>query len=193
MGQLTAAGETVLEMLDRAELPDRSLIDTMWGARMSPELERKLVSYARAPGQPGDGELPYYAVYSCLSTQQNKGEDCVDLLIERLSHADSYNVGGRAAWGLAYGVQAGLGLEKKIADAALKVWQNRSDGYLKGNLMKCLQQYGDASHASVLENLASAPAMGPRQRQQLLETAATLQAKAAPGAPAAGSSQEGGP
>ena len=182
-GDLTGeAGDTVLGILNLAKAPGRSLIDTMWGAKMTPELERKLVEFARAPGQPDDEQLAYYAVYSCLSTQNNKGPDCVDLLIERLAAEDSYNVGGRAAWGLAYGVQPGLGLEKKIADAAVKVWRNRSSPYLRQELMKSIRQYGDASHAAALEEIASAPAIGEEQRKLLSEVAAELRQR--PEAPA---------
>jgi hypothetical protein len=174
-GDLTGdAGKTVLGVLDHAETPTRSLIDTMWGAQFSPELEKKLVDFARATSQPDDEELAYYAVYSCLSTQTNKGPACVDLLIERLLDKDSYNVGGRAAWGLGYGVQPGLGLETKIADAAIKVWQNRSNGYLRESLMKCVQRYGNESHAAALEEIAAAPAMGEEQKKQLTDLAAQL-------------------
>jgi hypothetical protein len=177
------AGDTVLGILNLAKTPSRSLIDTMWGARMTPELERKLVEFARAPSQPNDEELAYYAVYSCLSTQNNKGPDCVDLLIERLGAEDSYNVGARAAWGLAYGVQPGLGLEKKIADAALKVWRNRSNPYLRQELMKSIRQYGDATHADELEEIAAAPAIGEEQRKLLSQVATELRQR--PGSPAA--------
>jgi RNA polymerase sigma factor (sigma-70 family) len=174
-GDLTGdSGNTVLGILKNAETPTRSLIDTMWGAKFSPELERKLVEFARAERQPDDEELPYYAVYSCLSTQNNKGPACVDLLIERLIDADSYNVGGRAAWGLAYGVQPGLGLETKIADAAIKVWRNRSDGSLRNSLLKCIDRYGDESHAATLDEIATAPAMGAEQKKQLTDLAAML-------------------
>ena len=174
-GDLTGdAGNTVLGILNNAELPSRSLIDTMWGAKFSPELERKLVEFARAARQPDDEELPYYAVYSCLSTQNNKGPACVDLLLERLVDADSYNVGGRAAWGLAYGVQPGLGLETKIADAAIKVWRNRRDGNLRSELLKCVSQYGGESHAAALDEIAAAPAMGAEQKKQLTNLAAVL-------------------
>jgi hypothetical protein len=174
-GDLTGeTGSTVLGILNGTEVPSRSLIDVMWGAKFTPELEKKLVEFARAPSREGDEQLAYYAVYSCLSTQNNKGPDCVDLLIERLADADSYNVGGRAAWGLAYGVQSNPGLETKIADAAVKVWRNRTDNYLREQLMKCIKQYGDATHAAVLEEIASAPAMGETQRKQLSEVAASL-------------------
>lgn len=152
----------------------------MSNATFSPELERKLVEFARAERQPDDENLPYYAVYSCLSTQNNKGPACVDLLIERLVDADSYNVGGRAAWGLAYGVQPGLGLETKIADAAIKVWRNRSDGYLRSELLKCMSQYGGESHAAVLEEIAAAPAMGAEQKKQLTDLAAVLRQRKQP-------------
>lgn len=178
-GNLTGeAGQTVLGILQHAETPSRSLIDTMWGAKFSPELERKLVEFARAESQPDDEELPYYAVYSCLSTQNNKGPACVDLLLERLTDADSYNVGGRAAWGLAYGVQPGLGLETKIADTAIKVWRNRSDAYLRKELLKCVDRYGNASHAAALEETAAAPAMGAEQKKQLTDLAAQLRQRA---------------
>lgn len=179
-GDLTGdAGNTVLGILQNAKAPSRSLIDTMWGAKFSPELEKKLVEFARAERRPDDEELPYYAVYSCLSTQNNKGPACVDLLLERLTDADSYNVGGRAAWGLAYGVQAGQGLETKIADTAIKVWRNRSDGYLRRELLKCVERYGDASHAAVLDEIAAAPAMGAEQKKQLTDLAAQLRQRGA--------------
>ena len=174
-GDLTGdSGNTVLGILQKAESPSRSLIDTMWGAKFSPDLEQKLVEFARAERRPDDEELPYYAVYSCLSTQNNKGPACVDLLLERLADPDSYNVGGRAAWGLAYGVQPGLGLETKIADTALKVWRNRSDGYLRKELLKCVERYGDASHAAMIDEIAAAPAMGDEQKKQLTDLAARL-------------------
>jgi len=177
-GDLTGdAGKTVLGILDRAETPSRSLIDTMWGAQFSPELEKKLVEFARATSQPDDEQLAYYAVYSCLSTQRNKGPECVDLLLERLLDKDSYNVGGRAAWGLGYGVQPGLGLEKKIADTAIKVWQNRTDSYLRDGLMKCVKSYGDESHAAAVEEIASAPAMGEQQKKELTDLAAQLRGR----------------
>lgn len=178
------AGDTVLGILNLAKTPSRSLIDTMWGAKMTPALERKLVEFARAPSQPDDEQLAYYAVYSCLSTQNNKGPDCVDLLIERLAAEDSYNVGGRAAWGLAYGVQPGLGLEKKIADAAVKVWRNRSNPYLRQELMKSIRQYGDSSHAEALDEIARAPAIGEEQRKLLTGVAAELRQRAGSPAPA---------
>jgi RNA polymerase sigma factor (sigma-70 family) len=171
------SGRTVLDILNSAETPSRSLIDVMWGAQFTPELEKKIVEFARAPSREGDEQLAYYAVYSCLSTQSNKGPDCVDLLIERLSDPDSLNVGGRAAWGLRSGVQPNLGLETKIADAALKVWRNRSDSYLREGLMNCIRQYGDASHAAVLDEIAAAPAMGEEQRKKLTEVAATLRTR----------------
>ena len=183
-GDLTGeAGRTVLQVLTNEAEPSRSLIDVMWGAKFPPELEHKLVEFARAPAREGDEQLAYYAVYSCLSTQNNKGPECVDLLIERLLDPDSYNVGGRAAWGLAYGVQPGLGLETKIADAAVKVWQNRSDQYLRSQLMKCLTAYGDSRHAAALEQLAAAPAMGEQVRAGLLKTAETLRQRDQPAPP----------
>jgi hypothetical protein len=71
-------------------------------------------------------------------------------------------------------VQPGLGLEKTIADAAIKVWRNRSDGYLRGELLKCISTYGDASHADLLDEVAAAPAMGAEQQKKLTELAAGL-------------------
>lgn len=124
------------------------------------------MEFARRPSQPGDEHLAYYAVYSCLSTQRNKGPACVDLLIERLSHPESNNLGGRAAWGLAYGVQTGLGLETKIADTALNIWRNRSDANLRKQALTCLNLYGTDSHAA---------ALGEDQRQALLNVARTIQ------------------
>lgn len=173
------SGKTVLGILQKAEAPTRSLIDTMWGARFSPELERQIVEFARSERQSDDEELPYYAVYSCLSTQANKGPACVDLLLERLTDADSLNVGSRAAWGLANSVQSGLGLETKIADTAIKVLCNRRDEGLREELLKCVERYGDASHATVLDEMATAPAMGAEQKKQLTDLAALLRQRGA--------------
>lgn len=50
--------------------------------------------------------------------------------------------------------------------------------------MKCINNYGDETHAAALEEAAAAPAMGEAQRKQLTELAATLRQRAATTQPA---------
>jgi hypothetical protein len=40
--------------------------------------------------------------------------------------------------------------------------------------MKCVQSYGNESHAAALEEIAAAPAMGEEQKKQLTTLAAQL-------------------
>lgn len=56
----------------------------------------------------------------------------------------------------------------------MKVWRNRSNPYLRQELMKSIRQYGDASHAAALDEIAAAPAIGEEQRKLLTEVATEL-------------------
>jgi RNA polymerase sigma factor (sigma-70 family) len=170
-------GDVVLEILQQVKTPHIDWYGALWGAKFSPALEEFFVNWGRMEPEQATNGAGYRVMYQSLSTQQNKGPATVALLLDCLEAQDTTNIAGRAAWGLAYGVAPDQGSEEKIATQAIKVWRNRSDGSLRKNLLKCIQLYGNSTHATQLQELAAAPAMGETQRQELLKIATDLQAK----------------
>jgi len=170
-------GETVLKVLEQVDEPTIEWYGALWGARMTPELESMFVQWGQRDLDQGSNGSGYRVMYQTLSTQQNKGPECVDYLISCLAAPDTTNVAGRAAWGLGYGVQPGHGSEQKIADAAIEVFANRRDPSLRQALFKMIRQYSDAQHVPQIEAIAALPALGEADRAQLIEIAAGAGAK----------------
>jgi HEAT repeat protein len=162
-GDLTSrAGEAVLKLLDAPDPRERlEIVRYLWGANFSPALEERLAKLAYDP----DRDVSYYTVYSALSTQRNKGRRCVDVLIERLGNEDWYNVGGRAIWGLGYGVEPDQ--QARVADAALKVFQSRTDGYLRQQSLRSLSTYGRAEQVPALQEIASKPGISAELQTEI--------------------------
>lgn len=150
---------------------------SLWGARMTPELEAHFVEWGRRGFDGSSNSQGYRVMYQTLSTQQGKGPECVDYLIGCLAAPDTTNVAGRAAWGLGYGVAPGHGSEQKIADAAIEVFANRRDSGLRGKLYELMRSCSGAEQVSELEELAALPAIGEAERKTLLEIAAAAGAR----------------
>lgn len=177
-GDLTGeGGEAVLKVLEQVDAPNIQWYGTLWGARMTPELESMFVEWGQRDFDKGPNGSGYRVMYQTLSTQQNKGPECVDYLISCLAAPDTTNVAGRAAWGLGYGVQPGHGSEQKIADAAIEVFANRRDPSLRQTLLKMMRQYSDAQHVPKIEEIAALPALGEAERAELIKIAAAAGAK----------------
>ena len=145
-----SAADAVLGLLsDDDRIVQDATIRSLWGARFSPELEARIIDLSREP------RGSYNALYYALSTQPTKSEASVSRLIEFLSDRDTHNVGGRAAWGLGYGVAAEQ--QELVAEAALKVVAARSEGYLFQEAMKRLKQYAGPEQVPAMRALLAKP------------------------------------
>ena len=162
-GDLTGeSGEIVRELLSKGDGSSvRECLRGMWGARMSPLLEADIIAMSRDPNYLHD------SVYFALSTQQNKSAACIARLIEVLGDADSYNNGGRAAWGLGQGVATEL--SGPVAEAAMKIVSTRSSGYLEQQAWGLVKQYAGPAQLEALRNLAAKPNL-PAEKRQIVET-----------------------
>lgn len=139
----------------------------LWGTRVSPEIEARLLELARRP----DHTVAHYAIYFGLSTLRDKSEAVVDELIRTLSHPDP-NDSDRALWGLGKGVPAAL--EPKVADAALQLFESRIDANTRNSCLRLIAQYGVERHALALEEIASRPVVDETLAKSLRETAAQV-------------------
>lgn len=165
------AGEAVLKLLATPNARERlGIVRSLWGAKFSPALEQRLAELA----YDSDRDVAYYSVYSALSTQQNKGQKCIDVLIERLGHPDGYNVGGRAMWGMGYGVEPDQ--RARVADAALKAVQLRAD--LRQDALRCLKAYGRAEQVRELQAVANKAGVNANLKKEISQVIAEIAPRA---------------
>lgn len=160
-GDLTGeSGEIVRGLLDPKDAgKSREVMRGTWGSKYSPKLEADLIALSREPAFLHD------TVYYALSTQQNKSAATVARLIEVLGDSDSYNNGGRAAWGLRQGVSPELA--PMVADAAVKIVTTRSSGYLAGEAWSLLELYAGPSHLASMQSLAAKPGLPEDRRAKV--------------------------
>ncbi|MBL8852203.1 MAG: hypothetical protein JNG89_21200, partial [Planctomycetaceae bacterium] len=166
------AKDAILKLLNDSEESVRTeTIHSLWGAKLSPEIEARIIEISRKQSQFSDGE-PYQALYYALSTQANKSEASVKRLIEYLAHTDTLNVAGRAAWGLG----AGVAPEQRslVADAMLKVLSARSTGHLSNEALARLKQYAGAEQREGIRTLLEKPGIDTKLRTELEAIAASL-------------------
>ncbi|MES2657355.1 MAG: hypothetical protein V4689_01995 [Verrucomicrobiota bacterium] len=160
-GDLTGeSGEIVRGLLDPQDPAGaREAMQGTWGSKYSPQLEADLIHLSRQPAFLHD------TVYYALSTQQNKSAATVARLIEVLGDADSYNNGGRAAWGLGQGVSPELA--PVVADAASKIVSNRTSGYLVDQAWGLLERYAGPGQLGAMQELAAKPNLSEDRRKRV--------------------------
>ncbi len=168
-------GTAVLKLLDRADAnATQAVWHAMWGTKISPELERRVVDASRKDDRgSGYSDVFYYA----LTVHQSKREPTVTRLIELLASQDTVNVAGRVLWGLKQGVAPDQ--EARVADSALKVLAARSDEYMRREALACLRAYGTAAHAEPLRALLAKPGVTGEFRKALDETLPAIEARPA--------------
>ena len=140
----------------------RAMIQTVWGVKTTTALQERLVTISRE-----DRGLGYDTLYYALSTSPNKQAACVTRLIEYLAAGDTTNVAGRAAWGLGYGVEPSEQL--RVADAMIKVYNARDDGYMRRNALSALPNYARAEHVPELEKIVAKPGLAEDDKKKLEE------------------------
>jgi len=160
-GDLTGESGAIVRELVLADSPEvkRRAMNGIWGAKLSPELEEEIIALSRQK------EYEHDAIYYSLSTQANKSLKTVDRLIEALAHPDSYNTGGRAAWGLQQGVSKELA--PRVADAAVKVVGSRASGYMWEQCWTLLTRYAGPENLDQLRDLAAKPGIQGEKRTKL--------------------------
>lgn len=159
-GDLTGeSGGIVAELLRGAGEDTKEVLNGLWGGKFSLELEAEVIALSRDPRH------RYDATYFALSTQQNKSPETVDRLIELLGDRDSFNVGGRVAWGLGFGVREDQ--RSKVADAAVEIVTTRISGHLQKHGWNLLEKYAGVDQLAGLEALEMMPNL-PDERRQIV-------------------------
>lgn len=168
-GDLTGeSGEIVRGLIDWNDAgKSRFVVNGLWGAKFSPQLEADLIQLSRQP------EFLHDTVYFALSTQQNKSAATVARLIEVLDDPDSTNNGGRAAWGLQQGVSSELA--PTVADAAAKIVSSRASGYLAGQAWTLLSRYAGPAQLEAMRTLAAKPNLSEQRRKEVDAIVARLE------------------
>ncbi len=153
------AGAAILKLLEDNDYRFRkTVMNHMWGAKLSPKLETRIIELSRLP------ESSYDALYYALSTQANKSKASVERLIEFLPDQDTVNVGHRAAWGLGQGVAKSE--HSMIANAAFALVEGREGGLYRDG-MSLLKKYVSAEQKSKIEELLAKPGVGGEFRKEL--------------------------
>ncbi|MBN1851390.1 MAG: right-handed parallel beta-helix repeat-containing protein [Pirellulales bacterium] len=137
------AAEVVLSLLDTEDQNvRREVLRGLWGARVAPELESRLIEIARTkPESRGD------AIYFALSTLQDKSRAVIDELLTSIDTNDQS--AGRALWGLGHGVtREGHEL---VADFMLQLFDARNSPQIRRECLGNLGKYGSSKHIVALE------------------------------------------
>ncbi len=127
--------DIALEVLTRIEGNTNVQFNGLWGARVGPRLEERVLALARDP----DREVRHAAIYFGLSTFQDKSPAVVEGLIEALADPD-HNDWGRALWGLGHGVPPSQ--QPRVVDALVDLYASRSDPRVREDCVRIVRNYG---------------------------------------------------
>lgn len=149
-GEVTGpAGERVLALLGSDARDEvREALRGIWGAKVSPEVEAKVLALSKDPTTKHD------AIYFGLSTFREKSKAVIERLVDVLGDADP-NDWQRALWGLGHGIPKEN--ERLVADAMMMLIKARSDDYTRTEALRSLARYGDTSHLADLQAVADNP------------------------------------
>lgn len=134
--------EIALEWLAKYEGGNRG-INGMWGARVGPALEARMIELARSENH----EIRHAAIYFGLSTFQEKSAAVCDELIATLTDPD-HNNWGRALWGLGHGVPQAQ--QPRVVEALIELHGARSDRSTRERCERIVTQYGGEEAAARL-------------------------------------------
>jgi len=148
----------IFQTQDAREL--RELCRGLWGARITPELEARLIALA----QTDDPNLYHDVIYFAISTSPEKPAAFVDALIKAAVHPD-HNNSGRALWGLSYGVdEAQHGV---VAEFALKLFKSRNNPSFRSKAMTLITAYAGPDQLQQIEELAANTMLSEDRRHEL--------------------------
>jgi len=108
---------------------DRTIV-SMWGQYSSPDFDALLIELSRNPS------YHHNAIYYCLSTMRTKSLAVCRRLVEVLDKPE-LGGGGRAAWGLTYGVNEDA--KSIVEEGLLTALPEETDDYTRGNEFRALR------------------------------------------------------
>jgi len=156
----------VVQLLSRPDPHEvREVLRGLWGARVAPEVEARLLELWREPRLRSD--VNYFA----LSTLQEKSHAVCDALFEAAQESD-WNISERALSGLSYGVQAEE--QRRVADFALKLFAARDAVPVRFKCLHILGKYGGPQHVQAIEEIANNRMLAPELRGEARQIAARL-------------------
>jgi HEAT repeat protein len=128
--------EIALEALEGYEMRgDNSSIAGLWGNRVGPRLEARVLELASNDNH----EVRHGAIYFGLSTFADKSPAVVEALIETLTDPD-FNNSGRALWGLGHGVPPAS--HARVVDALVELHNGRSSPNVRADCRRIVGMYG---------------------------------------------------
>lgn len=165
------ASEVLLQLFESKDADVlRELCRGIWGARVSPELEARLIEVARA----ADRSLYHDVIYFALSTLEGKSAAVIDELFRAAQDRD-HNTWGRALWGLGFGVPPEH--SAKVADFALKFFNARGSEKARSKAAKLIESYAGPEHADQVEALAGNELVAEAYRGRFRALAKDLRAR----------------
>ncbi|HEY1080650.1 MAG TPA: serine/threonine-protein kinase [Prosthecobacter sp.] len=155
---------------DSMAFDERDVLVSLWGAKVSPEIEARLLEWSHAD-ELADGTMTtagigYNIFYHALSTQANKSEAVVERLLELAHNPDTTNIAGRCLWGMQGTVapaQSAL-----VAEGVIRLLGSRNDPYLWEQGLRLLRSYAQTAQVTALETLAGREAL-PAERRDALQ------------------------
>ncbi len=148
-GDLTGAAGAAVARLLASEDPNelRMVLGGIWGARVSPEIEARLLTLARSP----DRDVRHNAIYFGLSTLEGKSAAVIEELVRVLEDPD-HNNSHRALWGLGFGVPDE---HAHLVVAAMKAFfEARSSPDVQKRALRVLGEYASADDLAWLRRIA---------------------------------------
>jgi hypothetical protein len=162
------AGDLALQLLkSEDEEVLRAGVHALWGAKVSPAIEARLLEFARAGNQ---HEVFYFA----LSTLENKSAAVIDHLFQAAQDSD-WNVYWRAIWGLGHGIPEEH--HPKVAGFLAQYFEARSDGKIRRNCLEMLGRYGGEAELPAIEGWAANPLIGEELRRLSAECAEKIRGR----------------
>jgi hypothetical protein len=159
----------------------RSTLNPLWGGKLSPQIEAKVIEWSRRDDASGgmsasNSSVAYNAFYYALSTQANKSTASVQRLLELAQHPDSTNISGRVLWGLNNTVPdkkdqatvAAFIIEHLRQREGLSLWQRG---------LSLLRQYASREHLPALRSLLERPALSKPGREAIEQIIAAIESK----------------
>ncbi len=147
----------------------RGLLNAVWGAKVTPEIEALLVEWSRLDDPDGRSmainSRGYNALYFALSTLGVRSTAAVERLLELVENPDE-NISGRALMGL-QNAKPSLEDQRRIAIGIIRLLENRNETYWRDGLL-IIQQFATNEHLPALRSLAAREAL-PDERRKFLE------------------------